>query len=152
AWPQRQDAALRWLAGRALNSADRESLGVTRNLDADAEAAAVLVAIAGAAIRGGGGFALIVDEFEHLMAEDQRTNAQRNATAVKRLLEGLAGMGALVLVAGHWRAWEQLPDFKARFGQPSVDLVTLTGKETGKLALQYAPLWGTRLDEKALEA
>lgn len=29
--------------------------------------------------------------------------------------------------------------------------MTLTGKETGALALQYAPLWGARLDEVALE-
>lgn len=123
AWPPRQDAALRWLAGRALDPAERELLGVTRDLDADAEAATALVAIAGAAIRGGGVFSLMVDEFEHLMAEDQRTNTYRNATAFKRLLEGMAGAGALVLVAGHWRAWDQLPDFRARFAnQPSVDL------------------------------
>jgi len=153
AWPHRQDAALRWLAGRELAPAERELLDVTRDLDADAEASAVLVAIAAAATRGGGVFALMVDEFEHLMAEDQRTNTHRNVTAIKRLLEGMAGMGALVLVAGHWRAWEQLPDFKARFaGQPPVDLVTLTGKETRQLALQYAPEWGSRLDDAALEA
>lgn len=153
AWQPRQDAALRWLAGRTLDPAERELLGVTRDLDADAEAATALVAIAGAATRCGGVFVLMVDEFEHLMAEDQRTNAHRNATAFKRLLEGMALMGALVLVAGHWRAWEQLPDFKARFAnQPSIDLVTLTGDETGKLALQYAPVWGTRLDRAALDA
>ncbi|MEA2881138.1 MAG: hypothetical protein QOH32_357 [Bradyrhizobium sp.] len=153
AWPARQDAALRWLAGRALDPPERELLGVTRDLNADAEAATVLVAIAGAAISGGGVFALMVDEFEHLMAEDQRTRTYRNATAFKRLLEGMAGIGALVLVAGHWRAWDQLPDFKARFAnQSSIDVVTLTGQETGKLALQYAPGWGARLDEAALEA
>ena len=153
AWPQRQDAALRWLAGRPLDLADRELLGVTRDLDADAEAEAVLVAIAGAATRGGGVLALMVDEFEHLMAEDQRTNTQRNATWVKRLLEGTTSLGALVVVAGHWRAWDQLPDFKARFaGQPPIDLVTLTGKETGQIAVQYAPRWGARLDEGAAEA
>jgi hypothetical protein len=153
AWPQRQEAALRWLAGRALDPAERNLLGVARDLDAEAEAAAVLVAIAGAAARGGGLFALMVDEFEHLMAEDQRTGTQRNATAVKRLLEGMADMGALVLVAGHWRAWEQLPDFKARFtGHQPVDLVTLTGKEIGQLVLHYASQWAGRLDEAALEA
>jgi hypothetical protein len=153
AWPQRQEAAMHWLEGRPLEPSQREQLGVARDLDADAEAAAVLIAVAGAAAYGGGLFALMVDEFEHLMAEDQRTDTQRNATAVKRLLEGLLGMGALVLVAGHWRAWEQLPDFKARFaGQPPVDLVTLTGKEIGQLVAGYAPEWGRRLDEAALEA
>jgi hypothetical protein len=60
AWPQRQEAALRWLAGRALYPAERDLLGVPRDLDAEAEAVAVLVAIAGAAARGGGLFALMV--------------------------------------------------------------------------------------------
>jgi hypothetical protein len=154
AWPDKQGAALRWLQGRAPETAERELLGVTRDLDADADATAVLMAIAGAVARGGGVFALMVDEFEHLTAEDQRTNTNRNATMVKRLLEGLAGMGALVLVAGHWRAWDQQrADFKDRFaGQPAIDLVTLTGKETGQLARQYQPNWGARLGESALEA
>jgi hypothetical protein len=124
-----------------------------RDIDAEAEAASVLVTIAGATARRGGLFALMVDEFEHLMAENQRHGTHRNATAVKRLLEGLSGAGALVLVAGHWRAWEQLPDFKARFaGQPPVDLVTLTGKEIGQLVMKALPEWGMRLDEAALEA
>lgn len=153
AWPQWQEAALKWLAGRTLQPVEREKLGVTRDLDPASEAEAVLVALAGAAARGGGLFALMIDEFEHLMAEDRRTNTHRNATAIKRLLEGMAGAQALVLVAGHWRAWEQLADFKARFaGQAPVDLVTLTASEIGRLATQYSPQWGPRLSRSVLES
>lgn len=153
AWPEKQEGAMKWLAGGSLSAHERDLLGVARELDAVAEASSVLVAIAGAAARGGGLFVLMVDEFEHLMAEDRRTDTQRNATTFKRLLEGLMAAGALVVVAGHWRAWEQLPDFKARFGgQPAVDLVTLSGKEIGQLVLRYAPQWGRRLDDDALEA
>ena len=42
---------MRWLSGHATGPAEREPLGVTRDLDADADAAAVLIAIAGAATR-----------------------------------------------------------------------------------------------------
>jgi len=152
AWPHRQEAALRWLAGRTLEPAEHGLLGVARNLDAEAEAVAVIVALAGAVDRGGGAFVFAIDEFEHLMAEDQRTGTQRNATTVKRLLEGLSSMRAIVLVAGHWRAWEQLPDFNARFAdQPPIDLVTLTGREIEQLVRIAAPAWRVRLEESALE-
>lgn len=153
AWPRRRQAALRWLAGRTLDPAEREQLGVARDLDAQADATSALVAFAGATGRGGGLFALMIDEFEHLMAEDKRTGTHRNATAVKRLLEGMCSMGAVVVVAGHWRAWEQLPDFKARFGsQTQVDLPELDARETAKLALGYAPTWAKRLDQAAMHA
>ena len=151
-WPQRQALALRWLCGGALEPREHELLGVTRDFEAEAESEAVLVAFAGASSAGGGLFALMIDEFEHLMAEDVRTDTQRNATAVKRLLQSLSAMGALVLVAGHWRAWEQLPDFRARFGgQAPLDLVTLSGKEIERLTCSYSPEWAKRLDAAAYE-
>jgi hypothetical protein len=152
-WRERKDTPTRWLVGEPLQPAEREGLGVERDLDVDAEAASVLVAIARACARCGTAFVLIIDEFEHLMAEDRRTETRRNATWFKRVLEGLSPAGALVLVAGHWQAWEQLPDFQDRFGrQPPVDLVALTGREVRLLLDKAAPDWSKRLDDAALDA
>ena len=69
-----------------------------------------------------------MDEAEHFLRSDTEAGRE-NATSMKRLLEELEKVGAVVFVAGHWSAWDALPDYLDRFSPSEpVDLLRLFGR------------------------
>ncbi len=98
-------------------------------IDSDNGAWQVLLAVAALHLAAGRAFGLFVDEAEHFLRTDTEVGRE-NATSMKRLLEGLAKYGTVVFVAGHWSAWEALPDYLDRFSPSEpLDLLRLTADD-----------------------
>jgi hypothetical protein len=125
-----------WLAGRELADEQAKLLKLPRSINSDERALEVVLAVAALHKAVGQTFALFVDEAEHFLRVDREGSGSQNATSMKRLLEGLAERGALVFVAGHWSAWDALPDYLDRFS-PSrpVDLLRLTADDVQRMVV-----------------
>jgi hypothetical protein len=127
------DLAMKWLSGQELAEDPARLVKLPRSIDSSEGALQVLLAVAALHRALSRTFALFVDEAEHFLRDDNEGGGQ-NATTLKRLLEGLAQRGAVVFVAGHWSAWDGLPDYLDRFSPPKpIDLVRLTADDVPKV-------------------
>lgn len=151
-WADSGPAAERWLTGARVDNVDYDLLGVERDLEPETEAATLLASIAGICLAVNRPFGLFIDEFEHFVAVDVRNGTRRNATWIKRLLESLVPQSSFVCIAGHWTAWNQLPDFYDRLGSaPPVSLVALTPAEVREIATSFAEDWTKRWHSEVAE-
>lgn len=151
-WAETSDAAEAWLAGQEMQDADLRYLGLTAPLDCSVGASAVIHSFAAICDYLRRPFALFIDEFEHLAREDARTGSRRNITWVKRLVEALTRHGAIVLVAGHWEAWNQQQDFIDRFrDERPIQLLRLTEKDVIAIIAARAPEWQAKFTRAATQ-
>jgi len=133
-WAETNDISTRWLAGEALKIEELDKLRVSKNITTESDAGGVLVALAAIHSYLGYPFAIMIDELEHLAHYDMAHKSKQNITWLKRLLEGLANSQILILIAGHWSAWEAQSDYLDRFSQlRPIELVKLTGMDVLKI-------------------
>jgi hypothetical protein len=97
-------------------------------------------------------FAVLLDELEQFTRYDTAQRTRRNITWLKRLLEQLAGAGALTFVAGHRSAWEVEQDYLDRFSQQfAMDLPVMSAAEVLQLAQAFVGRTGEFSAENAGE-
>jgi hypothetical protein len=113
-WDKR-DIAIRWLSGETLSDRERALSSLPTSIDDERSASAVVSAIAAVHQYLRRPLAIFIDELEHFTRHDYAKSQKRNITWLKRLLEQLASHGALVVIAGHWSAWNTERDFLDRF-------------------------------------
>jgi hypothetical protein len=129
-WPQTSDPARAWIKGATISERDAELLGLPRSIGTPDLAASTIGSIAAVLRYIRHPFVILVDELEHFTRYDSSHKSFGNITWLKRLLEILGQSGALVLVAGHWDAWETTKDYLDRFPQhPPVDLLKLSSSD-----------------------
>lgn len=137
-WDETATSAVRWLRGETLNGAELGELGVSANLDSETTVTASLTALAAIHSFLFRPFLMLIDELEHLVRYDTVQNGKRNATWLKRLLEGLAASRVLVFIAGHWDAWQNQSDYLDRFSQQRpIDLLKVTSEDVSAMVTAW---------------
>lgn len=129
-WSETSDISIRWLKGEALKPEELDRVRISKNLTNEIDAGDLLVSLAAIHSYLGFPFVIMIDELEHFTRHDTVHNSKQNITWLKRLMEGLANNQILILIAGHWSAWEAQSDYLDRFSQlRPIELVKLTNKE-----------------------
>jgi hypothetical protein len=154
------EVALTWLGGGEVSADGLQHLGASQRMRLSEDAVPAISALAAICLRLNRVFLLGLDELERMTdwrpggaTADPRVPDRTNIEWLRRLAEGIARYGGVLIVAGQPRAWQQPPDVVDRLASRRlIDLTVWDTEKVRQLVAAGNESWAGRWEKGTYEA